>query len=179
MRDMKRIALYAVIGCILAAVLALAGCKVPSFQATNCSNGQCVTTSVGPAGNHHASSPATRASETPTQPTTATTSTAQPSIPGATAPAPDPTSAVTTCLGSVPAQDTLVQLTSYNSAGAKNLATCLAIPPQQMDLFLHLAFKAALQALKDGDFNSDQGRQDFTSQTLPPIAQRCHAGEGS
>lgn len=167
MRYARNIALFAAVGCVAALILALTGCKVPSLQATNCSNGQCVTTSVGPASSahRHSHSPA------PVQSSMG----ASPSVPGATAPVPDASAAVSTCLGGdVPDQDTLMSLTTYDSQGARNLATCLVIPPQEMDLFLHLLYKYAVH--DQGQFGSDDGRQQFAG-TVTTTAQRCHAGQ--
>jgi hypothetical protein len=143
-------------------------------EAAQCSmNGNTVT--VGP-GHHHKPTTGTTATDVTPTPTREPVISPSANIPGATAPAPDESAAVTTCLSPDPSRDTLVSFTHYNSSGAEDLATCLAIPPQMMKLFLHLLYQYAVNAYNQGDFDSDQGRQGF-AQPVTTAAQRCHAGQ--
>lgn len=172
MRDVKRIALFAAVGMVIAVMLALTGCAnghFVGFQATNCSGNKCVTTSVGPVSSSraHESSPA------PVQSSMAAT----PSIPGATAPAPDPVQAVFTCLGPDPSRDQLTALEEQGSNEQQDLVVCLHIPQDQVQAFYVIVARDAIAS--HDDFGSRGGRHEWASRALVSDAQQCHAGRAS
>lgn len=167
MKDMKKIALFMLIGCVAAVVLALAGCgSFKGFQVSGCSGSKCATATVQPVGK--SSPPHTAAPVT----------TATPTVP-LSSPTYDPSQAVLTCLGPDPTKDDLEALAVQGSDAQQNLIVCLHIPVDFRDQFISQLTQLAAQYQNQGRFDYHHGRSTFTGQDLPQVAQRCHSGQES
>jgi len=139
-----------------------ATCSVNAHGGKCSMNGR--TVGVSPAGSDHATaSPVTRRTPVPTD--------GSPVVPGATAPQPDPTQAVATCLGNTPSTDTLLSLTQ--GQGQNSLSGCLALTPAETSQLFSILVHEILDAYGHHQFDTQQQRTTFTQTTVVSDVSQC------